>query len=235
MPCSLISITEVFPSDELFDVSPEQLIVYLARVSSPQNQGDFYSGPRLLRYLIDHCHWSPFEMVDMTVRIQTTRAIAAQILRHRSFSFQEFSQRYATVRPENAFLPCLARRQDKKNRQQSTDDLPPETQEWFTREQTRVFDEAYRVYTEALEKGVAKECARFVLPLNTVTTMYMKGSIRSWIHYLQLRTKDDVQKEHRDIAVEIRGILCRNFPYTAQALGWIEGQDTKRQTEGKEE
>jgi thymidylate synthase (FAD) len=220
----LVSLTEALPLPSGPDgwtvtPSPEELIVYIARVSNPSNQLNLETSAKLLGYCIEHKHWSPFEMVDMCVEIETSRAIAAQILRHRSFNFQEFSQRYAKVGAD-AFVTYPARRQAEKNRQASVDDLDVPTKEWFVEQQQRIYDQAYEVYEEALRAGVAKECARFVLPLNTKTRLYMKGSVRSWIHYLQVRTAADVQPEHRDIALGIQKIFVKNFPAIATALGW---------------
>lgn len=215
MKVSLVSVTKPeFP--ELADGTPEDLITYCARVSNPANQLNTETSPRLLRYLIQHKHWSPFEMVDMTVEIETSRAIASQLLRHRSFSFQEFSQRYSTI---GAGYECVqARRQDAKNRQNSFDDLPDDIKEWFRDTQEWFWDRAYEAYGEALDKGVAKECARFLLPLSTTTRLYMKGSVRSWIHYLQVRLDPSTQKEHRDVAEAIAKIFEEQFPNVAAAL-----------------
>lgn len=223
-PAKLVSITQaqffVGETDQTRrQPTPEELIVYIARVSSPANQENLETSAKLLGYCIEHKHWSPFEMVDMCVEIETSRAIAAQILRHRSFSFQEFSQRYAKVWADG-FILYPARRQAEKNRQASVDDLPAETVSWFYDEQERLQDQAYESYEKALEKGIAKECARFLLPLNTKTRLYMKGSVRSWIHYLQVRTAADVQPEHRDIALGIQEIFAKKFPAIATALGW---------------
>jgi thymidylate synthase (FAD) len=185
-------------STKLVHITPnaEELIAYMARVSNPSNQSNTETSPRLIRYLIEHQHWSPFEMVNMCVEIKTTRSIAAQILRHRSFSFQEFSQRYAQV-TDKAVVPEL-RRQDTKNRQNSINDLTPEVKEYFNQRIGYLYDDAYAVYEEMLEMGVAKECAREVLPLATPTRLYMNGSIRSWLHYCDLRTAHGTQKNmHR--------------------------------------
>jgi thymidylate synthase (FAD) len=199
------------------DFTAEELLVYIARVSNPENQGKFETSAKLIAYLIRQKHWSPFEMVDLTVEINTSRAIAAQILRHRSFSFQEFSQRYAKA---TDYVRYDARRQAEKNRQDSVDDLPEHTRGWFDDAQSLVWDRSFGLYEEALKKGIAKECARFLLPLNTETRLYMKGSLRSWLHYLQVRTDVHAQKEHRDIANDIRAIFAENFPATTEALGW---------------
>ena len=205
-------------SVKLVHITPdaEQLIAYMARVSNPSNQDNTTTSAKLIKYLIDHKHWSPFEMVSMCVEIETTRSIAAQILRHRSFSFQEFSQRYAEVqlRPE---LPEM-RRQDLKNRQNSIDDLSLET----LRECDKLVGEAlvtsYRAYDRLLELGVAKECAREVLPLCTPTRMYMHGTIRSWIHYCQLRCGNGTQLEHQIIAREVYKLLEEHLPNVCVSL-----------------
>lgn len=197
--------------------SPEGLMAYAARVSSPKQANPKFAG--LLKYCIEHKHWSIFEMVDATFEIQTSRAIAQQILRHRSFSFQEFSQRYAAV-PKDGFIVYEARRQDNKNRQNSVDDLPQETKEAFEQAQQEVWKLASMWYQEMLDRGVAKECARFLLPLNTKTKLYMKGSLRSWIHYCELRCANGTQKEHKDIADAAKLLLCKRFPITTEALGW---------------
>jgi len=193
----------------------EGLITYLARVSNPDGQLKSETAPKLIKYLIKNKHWSPFELVHMTVEIKTSRAIAQQILRHRSFSFQEFSQRYATA---TSFVTYPARRQDTKNRQNSIDDMSNETKVWFDVAQTSVHENCTNLYEYALKLGIAKEQARFLLPLSTATTLYMSGSIRSWIHYIQLRTEAGTQLEHRVIANQIEEILEANFPNIAEAL-----------------
>jgi thymidylate synthase (FAD) len=194
----------------------EKLLAYMARVSSPEQENPEYS--KLLKYLITHKHWSPFEMVNLCVEIQTSRAIAQQILRHRSFSFQEFSQRYAKVDFDVDFYE--ARRQDEKNRQNSIEDLPDDTQDWFLGAQESVVSLAHKLYYEALDKGIAKESARFLLPLSTQTKIYMNGSLRSWVHYIDLRTDKSTQKEHREIAEDCKRIFIEQFPITSEALGW---------------
>ena len=205
----------------LIHITPnaEGLISYMARVSNPSNQSNTTSAPKLIRYLIEHQHWSPFEMVNMCVEIKTTRSIAAQILRHRSFSFQEFSQRYAVVqlRPE---LPEM-RRQDPKNRQNSIDDLPLEVLAETDTLVANSFIAAYKAYDRLLELGVAKECAREVLPLAAPTKLYMNGSIRSWLHYCDLRTANGTQKEHAVIAGQIQDILYSQIPNVCEAM-WSE-------------
>jgi thymidylate synthase (FAD) len=194
----------------------EKVIGYCARVSNPKNQKNpKVSG--LLKFCIEHGHWSIFEMANMVVEINTTRGIAAQILRHRSFSFQEFSQRYTEVQ---GFEDIGPRRQDTKNRQNSIDDLDKETKQWFKRHLAGHQSDAKHLYEKALDKGIAKECARFFLPLSTKTRMYMNGTARSWIHYIQLRTDESTQKEHRDIAEAVKNIFIEQFPITSEALGW---------------
>jgi thymidylate synthase (FAD) len=208
-------------STTLVHITPnaEELITYMARVSNPANQSNTETSQRLIRYLIEHQHWSPFEMVNMCVEVETTRSIAAQILRHRSFSFQEFSQRYAEVqlRPE---LPEM-RRQDTKNRQNSIDDLPLEVLHETDKLVSQAFVTAYRAYDRLLELGVAKECARDVLPLATPTRLYMNGTIRSWIHYCQLRCGNGTQLEHRIIAEGAYKLLQEHLPSVCAALSHV--------------
>jgi thymidylate synthase (FAD) len=205
-------------STKLIWITPnaEEVIAYCARVSNPSNQSNHETAPRLLQYCVKHGHWSVFETVNMCVEINTTRSIAAQILRHRSFSFQEFSQRYAPV-TTTATTPLL-RRQDIKNRQNSIDDLTPEVKEYFESRIGYLFDDAYAVYEEMLEMGVAKECARDVLPLATPTKLYMNGTIRSWIHYCQLRCGNGTQQEHRMIAEGAYKLLQEHLPSVCTAL-----------------
>ena len=202
---------------KLISITPdsEKLIAYCARVSS--NQQDNPSISKLLRYCIKHKHWSIFETAYLTVEINTSRAISAQILRHRSFTFQEFSQRYAEV-PD--FVSYDARRQDKKNRQASIDDMNIEDRHWFSVAQDRVQTLTASLYLDALDKGIAKEQARFLLPMSSKTKIYMTGNIRSWIHYLELRTGIETQKEHRDIAREIKKIFKEELPIISGALEW---------------
>jgi thymidylate synthase (FAD) len=205
-------------SVKLVHITPnaEELITYMARVSNPANQHNTETSARLIKYLIDHKHWSPFEMVNMCVEIETTRSVAAQILRHRSFSFQEFSQRYAEVqlRPE---LPEM-RRQDLKNRQNSVDDLSLETLAECDQLVASALVTSYRAYDKLLELGVAKECAREVLPLCTPTRLYMNGTIRSWIHYCQLRCANGTQKEHQNIARGVYKLLEEHVPNVCVSL-----------------
>jgi thymidylate synthase (FAD) len=202
----------------LVHITPKagELISYMARVSNPDNQNNTQTSAKLIGYLIKHNHWSPFEMVNMCVEIETTRSIAAQILRHRSFSFQEFSQRYAAV-TEPAIVPEL-RRQDTKNRQNSIDDLDYLRQDLYSAKIQHLFDESYHLYNQLLEEGVAKECAREVLPLCTPTRLYMNGTIRSWLHYCDLRCGNGTQLEHRRIADQVRNILCRELPGVSMAM-----------------
>ncbi len=194
----------------------EELIAYMARVSNPSNQNNTETSAKLIKYLINHQHWSPFEMVNMCVEINTTRSIAAQILRHRSFSFQEFSQRYAQVelRPE---IPEL-RRQDTKNRQNSIDDLEEDKKKFFDAKIGHLYSECYRVYQDLLDAGIAKECAREVLPMSAPTRLYMNGTIRSWLHYCDLRTSNGTQKEHAVIAGQIQDILYSQIPNVCAAM-----------------
>jgi len=218
MKVRLIAKTVISDEDlekALGSISPENLIMYCARVSNPKNQTS--NNPKLIDYCIRNGHWSVFEMAHMTVEITTSRAIAAQILRHRSFSFQEFSQRYAEVQE---FETYPARRQDSKNRQNSIDDMSQEDKQWFDNAQKQVQNLAMNLYKEALAKSIAKEQARFLLPLSTQTKLYMTGNIRSWIHYLQLRSGNGTQKEHQEIAIAIREIFVKELPIIAQALGW---------------
>ena len=207
---------------KLVSVTPdaEQLMAYIARVSNPSNQdNEKYAG--LLKYCIKHNHWSVFEQSTMTLEIETTRAIAAQILRHRSFTFQEFSQRYAqTTSLGDIELPEL-RRQDAKNRQNSTDDLDLEITDKFNRQMITLFSSAKSLYEQMLSQGVAKECARMVLPLCTPTRIYMTGSCRSWIHYINLRSAHGTQKEHMVIAEACRKVFTEQFPAVSEALEWV--------------
>lgn len=193
----------------------EALMVYAARVSSPKSQADGHNPERLLRYCLEHGHVSIFETASMTVEITTSRAISAQILRHRSFTFQEFSQRYAEA---TGFETYQARRQDSKNRQSSHDDLDEGTRNWFRDAQAAVHAMAGNLYDQALEFGIAKESARFLLPLSTTTRLYMTGSVRSWVHYLQTRRAPETQAEHREIAEAIWEIFRAQFPLTAAVL-----------------
>lgn len=207
---------------DLISVTPdaEKTMAYVARVSNPSNQdNENYAG--LLRYCIKHNHWSVFEQSHMTLEIETSRGIAAQILRHRSFTFQEFSQRYADTNLLTGDIPVPElRRQDEKNRQNSTDDLEGYLKLILETEIQEHFIRANNLYKRLLEQGVAKECARFVLPLATQTKIYMTGSCRSWIHYIDLRSAHGTQKEHMQIAEACREIFKEQFPTVAEALEW---------------
>ena len=208
---------------KLISVTPdaERLMGKIARVSNPKNQEN-PNVEGLLKYCIKHGHWSVFEQAHMTVEINTTRGLAAQILRHRSFTYQEFSQRYADVSHmrEDIPLPEL-RSQDDKNRQNSIDDVDPAIIEKYNGMMRKYFDSGMDLYKLMLRDGIAKECARFVLPLATPTRLYMTGSVRSWIHYIDLRSAHGTQKEHMDVAEEIRKIFTGQFPVVAQALDWV--------------
>ena len=208
-------------SVKLISVTPdaEQTMAHIARVSNPNNQDNpNYAG--LLRYCIKHNHWSVFEQSSMTLEIETTRAIAAQILRHRSFTFQEFSQRYAQSNELGKIeLPDL-RRQDTKNRQNSIDDVDPFVRQKLEAQMITLFSSAQSLYNQMIEEGIAKECARMVLPLCTPTRIYMTGSARSWIHYIELRSANGTQKEHMDIANACKSIFIDTFPTIAEALEW---------------
>ena len=207
---------------KLVSITPdaEQTMAYIARVSNPSNQdNEKYSG--LLKYCIKHNHWSVFEQSSMSLEIETSRAIAAQILRHRSFTFQEFSQRYAASTALGDFdLPEL-RRQDTKNRQNSTNDLEPELIDKFEKQMITLFSSSKALYEQMLSQGVAKECARMVLPLCTPTRIYMTGSCRSCVHYINLRSAHGTQKEHMQIAEQCRKIFIEQFPNVSEALEWV--------------
>ena len=206
---------------QLITLTPdaEKNMAFVARVSNPNNQGnENFSG--LLKYCIKHQHWSVFEQAHMTLEIETTRAIAAQILRHRSFTFQEFSQRYAQSNELGEIdLPEL-RRQDSKNRQNSIDDLDVKVVDKLNRQMITLFSSAQALYNQMIEKGVAKECARMVLPLCTPTRIYMTGSVRSWIHYIDLRSAHGTQKEHMEIAESCKDVFKEQFPVVSEALEW---------------
>jgi len=207
---------------KLVSITPdaEKTMAYIARVSNPSNQdNENFAG--LLRYCIKHQHWSVFEQSSMTLEIETTRGLAAQILRHRSFTFQEFSQRYADSNLLGEIeLPEL-RRQDTKNRQNSIDDLDPAVVEKLEKQMNTLFSSSLSLYNQMLESGVAKECARFVLPLATPTRLYMTGSCRSWVHYINLRSAHGTQKEHMDIAEACRKVFTEQFPSVSEALEWV--------------
>lgn len=218
------SLHEISNSKNLVDmvaVTPnaEEIITFCARVSNPSNQANMDTAPKLLKYLLKNNHWSPFELASLTIQIKTSRGISPQILRHRSFTFQEFSQRYAAV-DESGLVTYAARRQDTKNRQNSIDDLSDEIkQEWNDR-QLQNWRSSFEHYKWAIDNGIAKECARFVLPLGTATTMYMAGSVRSWIHYIQLRSENGTQMEHKEIAEACKEVFRQQFPIIAEALEW---------------
>ena len=199
----------------------EKTMAYIARVSNPSNQeNEKYAG--LLKYCIKHNHWSVFEQSSMTLEIETTRGLAAQILRHRSFTYQEFSQRYADTKLLHDKIPLpKLRKQDLKNRQNSTDDLDEFLTQDFELEMEKLFNSSMNLYNKMLENGVAKECARFVLPLATPTRLYMTGSCRSWVHYINLRSAHGTQKEHMDIAHRCREIFVEKFPNVSEALEWV--------------
>ena len=208
---------------KLVSVTPdaEKTMGYVARVSNPNNQ----ENPKvagLLSYCIKHGHWSVFEQAHMTVEINTTRGLAAQILRHRSFTYQEFSQRYADVSylREHIPLPEL-RSQDDKNRQNSIDDVDSKIVEKYNKKMRAQFDASIDLYKEMLHDGIAKECARFVLPLATPTRLYMTGSVRSWIHYIELRSAHGTQKEHMELVENVRKVFIEQFPIVSQALDWV--------------
>ena len=207
---------------ELISITPdtESLIAHCARVSNPSNQ-DNKQYAKLLNYCIEHGHWSIFEMANMVLEIETTRGIAAQILRHRSFSFQEFSQRYADASflGETIDTPAL-RTQDPDNRQNSIDNLNDVKEAIYNQNMRELFAKSKALYDMMIRDGVAKECARFVLPLATPTRMYMNGTIRSWIHYINLRESNGTQKEHMDVALECKDIFIKQLPLVSEALGW---------------
>ncbi len=215
MKTKLISLTQshIITEDGSRYLTAEELIGYCARVSNPSNQLNTETAPKLLKYCLQHGHWSIFEQVSFTVEIQTSRAIAAQILRHRSFSFQEFSQRYSQ---STSFEDIEWRMQGKTNRQVGDEeiDLPPE----IKYEVDTTLTNCKELYDKLIENGVAKECARMVLPLSTSTTLYMTGNVRSWLSYLNIRLEQETQKEHREIAVEIAKIFAKNFPIVTEGV-----------------
>jgi thymidylate synthase (FAD) len=204
---------------ELVHVTPnaEELIVKMARVSAPKNQSSMETAPRLLRYLLKHSHVSPFEMANMCVEINTTRAISAQIIRHRSLSFQEYSTRYSDVSEIGSPTVPQLRRQDLKNRQNSVDDLTADEVGAYYRRISQLFEDAEHLYREMVSNGVAKECARSILPLASPTRLYANGTLRSWIHYIKLRESHGTQLEHMQIAKEIKVIFTEQFPIIAEA------------------
>ena len=225
---------------KLVNITPdaEKTMAYIARVSNPSNQdNEKFAG--LLKYCIKHNHWSVFEQSSMTLEIETTRAIAAQILRHRSFTFQEFSQRYAdSTKLGEIPIPEL-RRQDEKNRQNSTNDLDEFVKQKLELQMNTLFSSATALYQQMLDEGVAKECARMVLPLCTPTRIYMTGSCRSWIHYIELRSAHGTQKEHMDIAQACKTVFIEQFPIVSEALEWRNGvveiqKQIKKELHGEE-
>ena len=197
---------------------PEGLMAYIARVSSTKQDNPSYAG--LIKYCMNHGHWSILETANACFEIETSRVISAQMLRHRSFSFQEFSQRYASVDASGIEL-FAARRQDTKNRQNSIDDLSQEIKDEWEKKQMANWRSSFECYQWALDNGIAKECARAVLPLQTSTKIYMNGTIRSWVHYLDLRAEASTQKEHRDVAEAIKAEFIENFPVVSEAAGWV--------------
>ena len=210
-------------SVKLISVTPdaEKMMAYVARVSNPNNQEN-PNYAKLLGYCIKHNHWSVFEQAFMTLELETTRGVAAQVLRHRSFTYQKFSQRYADSSMLADKVPMFdLRRQDTKNRQNSIDDIDPFVKQEFEIKIRRHFDEAMVLYQSMLDSGIAKECARFVLPLATPTRIYMSGSCRSWIHYINLRTANGTQKEHMDLAEGCKKVFIEQFPTCAEALEWV--------------
>jgi len=215
----LIAITQ--GAGELVDKTAQDVISYIARVSNPNNQLNFDTAAGLLKYCIKHQHWSIFEQAYMTLEINTTREISPQILRHRSFTFQEFSQRYADSTQLGTLQMPDLRRQDDKNRQNSIDDIDPEEKEIIERQIETLFSSAEALYTQMLGRGIAKECARAVLPAAVPTRIYMTGSCRSWIHYISLRSGHGTQKEHMDIANNCKAVFAEQFPTVAEALEWI--------------
>ena len=215
----LIALTQ--GAGELIEKNAQEVVSYVARVSNPSNQLNFDTAAGLLKYCIKHQHWSIFEHAYMTLEISTTRGIAAQLLRHRSFTFQEFSLRYADSTALGDILLPELRRQDTKNRQNSIDDLDPILVDRLQRQMITLFSSAKNLYLQMLDAGVAKECARFVLPLSVPTKIYMTGSVRSWIHYIDLRSANGTQKEHMDIATECKAIFSEQFPDIGSALDWV--------------
>lgn len=202
---------------DLQNMCTEDIISYAARVSSPKNQENLKTAPRLLRYCIKEGHWSVLETCSATFEIHTSLAIATQILRHRSFTFQQHSGRYAMMEEQ---IRYPARRQDDKNRQNSIDDMTKEDKDWFETAQRQVWDTAKSLYDQAIDKGIAKEQARMLLPMNTKTRLYMTGNLRNWIHYIQLRESNGTQKEHAKIAKMIKKQFMQHFPIISEALQW---------------
>jgi thymidylate synthase (FAD) len=209
--------TEDFKEQGINDA--QDLVAFCARVSNPSNQLNTETSEKLIRYLVKHKHWSPLEMVSACLEIETTRDIARQILRHRSFSFQEFSQRYADPTKDLDFVVRDARLQDTKNRQNSIESDDDELEAWWDAQQKFVIENVKRIYAEAVERGIAKEQARAILPEgNTVSRLYMNGTLRSWIHYIELRADNGTQKEHQEIAVACANVIAKVFPLTTDFL-----------------
>ena len=205
---------------KLISITPnsEKIISYCARVSNEKNQENYATMDKLLKYCIDHHHWSIFEMANMCLEITTSRVVETQLLRHKSFSFQSFSLRYSEAMTYENYQ---ARRQDVKNRQNSINDLSNEIKDWFEMAQKNIWEKSYELYKEALKRNISKESSRFFLPLNTQTKLYMNGNIRSWITYIQVRTDLSTQKEHRDIAETAKQIFIKELPIISKALGWV--------------
>lgn len=218
MHVKLISISKPVIRVKNKEMSAEDLIVYCARVSSPKNQENTETGAKLIKYCIDNAHWSIAETATFTVEITTSLAIATQIIRHKSFNYQMLSRRYSS--DNLSFDMFSARRQDTKNRQNSIDDMSDEDIQWFYDAQREVQVLSAVKYAEALDRGVSKEQARMLLPVSTETVMYMTGSVRSWIHYLQVRTDPTTQEEHREVAEAIKVVFKESFPIVSEALGW---------------
>jgi thymidylate synthase (FAD) len=217
MKVELVSISK--GAGKLEGKTAQDVISYCARVSNPKNQANFDTASKLLKFCLDEAHWSIFDMATMTLEVTTSMPIAKQILRHKSMYFQEFSGRYAKTEKRQK---VKARRQDIKNRQNSIDDLPQDTLDWFEKAQDELWEKSQALYQEALGRGVAKECGRFLLPQFTESTLYVHGTVRSWIHYITTRTHASTQKEHRDIAQEAKKVFCEQFPDVAKALAWTE-------------
>ncbi len=215
MKVELVAVTK--GAGKLEGHNAQDIISYCARVSNPKNQENFDTASKLLGFCISENHWSIFDMATMTIEVVTSMPIAKQILRHKSLYFQEFSGRYAKTEQREV---VSARRQDLKNRQNSIDDLSEDTLQWFEKAQEELWEKSQAVYQEALKRNVAKECARFVLPQLTQTTMYVHGTVRSWIHYITTRTHESTQKEHRDIAEAAKVIFINQFNDVAKALSW---------------
>jgi thymidylate synthase (FAD) len=220
MKTTLVSYSQ--PTDDFKEQgigNAQDLVAFCARVSNPSNQLNTETSEKLIRYLVKHKHWSPLEMVSVCLEIETTRDIARQILRHRSFSFQEFSQRYADPTKDLDFVVRDARLQDTKNRQNSIESNDDELEVWWDAQQKFVIENVKRIYAEAIERGIAKEQARAILPEgNTVSRLYMNGTLRSWIHYIELRADNGTQKEHQEIAVACANVIAKVFPLTTDFL-----------------